>query len=147
MIRRDLRLTREVGLPPEKVYELLTRAEALRSWWLAEARTDPRNLGRFRLRWPAPLAAAGGARAASPSGWLKEGRGTFVDLEPGRKVAWVWDSKGLPRGLPALTSVFLEPTPGGTRVTVLHAGFPASAGRLMEACRGLWSGLLDRLAR
>ena len=149
---RDIRLTVFVRSSPETVYEALTSAKELEAWWVHDAKTQPRNLGRVRLDWP-PLGSPPKERAArlkAPRGsFLRSGRGVFVDLEPGRKVAWGWDRAGLSKGIPPLTSVFIEPAPGGSQVTLVHAGFPAarSADPAYGFCARLWGDCIARLRR
>lgn len=139
---RDIRLTARIPAPPEKVYEAFTSPKALRSWWVEEAESEPRNLGRVRLVWRESARVTGRSKSA----WFREARGVYVDLEPGRKVAWVWDRRGLPAGVPSLTTVFIEPAGGQEAdVTVLHAGFPAASKTSAAACERLWSDCLARL--
>jgi len=134
--RRDIRLSVFVKASPKRLYSALTSARQLCAWWVDRAETDLRNQGRFRLVWP----PGQGGRGA-------EGRGVFVDLEPGSKIAWLWDKRSLPRGVPPLTSVFLERGRGGCRVTLVHAGFSArhSADRLFKKCARTWEDCLAKL--
>jgi len=107
---RDIRLRVPVRARPERVWRCLTSARELCAWWTERAETDARNGGRLRLIWP--------ATAREP---VREVRGFFVDLDPARKVAWVW-SRGA-RGVPPLVSFFVEPRRGGSTLTVHHGGF------------------------
>ena len=116
---RDIRLAAAIRAKPEKVYQALTSARELTRWWLLGAETDARNAGRVRMVWP--RARGGDGR---PTGAFGERVGVFVDLEPARKVAWLWRPARGEKGVPALTSVFVLPARGGSEVTWLHAGFP-----------------------
>ncbi|MEK7390372.1 MAG: SRPBCC domain-containing protein [Elusimicrobiota bacterium] len=107
---------------PELIYRSLTSACELTRWWLLGAETDARNTGRVRMMWP---------RMRGVAGWrcpgFGEREGVFVDLEPARKVAWLWKPVRGERHAPPLISIFILPVRGGGEVTVLHAGFPAAS--------------------
>ncbi|MDX6768546.1 MAG: SRPBCC domain-containing protein [Elusimicrobiota bacterium] len=123
---RDIRYEVPLKAAPERVYAALTSARELTRWWLSGAETDARNAGRLRLVWPRSGAAAG----------FGEREGFFVDLEPGRKVAWMWKPARGEKGVPPLSSFFINPRLKNCEVSLLHAGFAASA-----------DGLYDRYAR
>lgn len=126
---RDIRLSVRIKASPERIYKALSSARELCLWWLDRAETDARNLGRFRMVWPT----------------RREGRGVFVDLEPGRKLAWAWD--GLERSVPPLTTVFIEPKKRFCLVTLVHAGFPARSSKArVEQFGEFWEDCLAKLA-
>lgn len=131
---RDIRLSTCVKAKPERVWRCLTSARELCSWWTERAETDASNGGKLRLVWP-----------ATPSEPQREARGAFVDLDPGRKVAWLW--KAPARGVPPLVTFFIEPRRGGSTVTILHAGFSSSEAfdSRFAAWRGLWEDCLAKL--
>ena len=147
---RDLRFTVRIKAKPEQVYRALTSATELCRWWLAGAETDARNVGRFRMVWPKVQRKAEdkGARAFPPNGVaMGDSEGYFVDLEPGRKVAWMWK---LPRNCryPALSSFFIQPRgAAGSEVTLLHAGFSSkpAADRAYAGCAEGWEDCLAKL--
>lgn len=136
---RDIRLAAHVRAKPEDVYRVLTSARELTRWWLLGAETDARNAGRVRMIWPRPR----GRDGRSPG--FRERQGVFVDLEPGRKVAWLWKPVRGERSVPPLTSVFILPARRGSEITVLHAGFPAFGDRLFEAYARAWEDGLAKL--
>ncbi len=143
---RDLRFSLKIRAKPEAVYRALTSATELCRWWLAGAETDARSAGRFRMVWPRVLGKDGG-RAFPPYVAMGESEGYFVDLEPGRKVAWMWRlqrKKGL---IPPMSSFFIQPQARGCEVTLLHAGFPArpSADRYYQGCAKGWEDCLAKL--
>ena len=107
---RDIRLSVPVKARPDRVWRCVTSARELCSWWTERAETDARNGGRVRLVWP-----------ATSDGPQREARGAFVDLDPGKKAAWMWSAPA--RGVPPLVTFFIEARKGGATVTVLHAGF------------------------
>lgn len=111
---RDLRLSARIKAKPGQVYHAFTSARELCRWWLTGAETDARNGGRLRMVWP-------GKRG--DRGVFGEREGCFVDLEPDRKVAWLWRSAAAKNRVPPLCSIFILPVGRGCEVTVLHAGF------------------------
>lgn len=146
---RDLRFTVRIKAKPEQVYRALTSATELCRWWLAAAETDARNVGRFRMVWPRVQRrdAEQVARAFPPYGVaIGDSEGYFVDLEPGRKVAWMWK---LPRKAqyPALSSFFIQPRGTGSEITLLHAGFSTrpAADRAYTGCAEGWEDCLAKL--
>lgn len=142
---KDLRLTVLIRAKPEKVYHALTSARELCRWWLAGAETDARNMGRLRLVWPKLKTKEGGS--FPPHAAVGESEGVFVDLEKGRKVAWVWKLPPSRRGIPALSSLFLNPRGRATEVILLHAGFAASPSgeKTRLGCAAGWEDCLAKL--
>jgi uncharacterized protein YndB with AHSA1/START domain len=113
---RDIRYEVPLKAAPERVYAALTSARELTRWWLHGAETDARNAGRLRLVWPKTKPASG----------FGEREGFFVDLEPGRKVAWMWKPARGEKDVPPLSSFFINPRLRHCELSVLHAGFPAT---------------------
>ncbi len=145
---RDIRLAATIRAKPELVYRSLTSARELTRWWLEGAETDARNAGRLRMIWPRARAKDG---VRCPG--FGEREGVFVDLEPARKVAWLWKPARGEKGVPALASIFILPARGGmSEVTLLHSGFGpgtrssvASAGELYELYARAWEDGLAKL--
>jgi len=139
---RDIRLVAPIRVKPELVYRGLTSARELTRWWLQGAETDARNAGRLRMVWPR---AKGKDGARAPG--FGEREGVFVDLEPARKVAWLWKPIRGERGVPALTSIFVLPARGGSEVTLLHSGFSSavSADKLYQGYARAWEDGLAKL--
>src|SRR5437762_1942495 len=82
---RDIRLAASIRAKPEHIYQSLTSARELTRWWLLGAETDARNAGRLRMVWPRAKRREDGL-----PGGFGERSGVFVDLQPARKVAWLW---------------------------------------------------------
>lgn len=93
-------------------------------------------MGRLRLVWSLP------DRKKS-----MEVRGVFVDLEKNGKVAWIWDEKSRPEGVPPLVSFFVEAKGKGSEVTLVHAGFSAAVSRkrLLENFKSVWEDAISKL--
>ncbi|MFH2204856.1 MAG: SRPBCC domain-containing protein [Elusimicrobiota bacterium] len=133
---QDIRIFTEIKAKPEKVYRALVSARELCVWLLDRAETDSRSMGRMRMVWP-----------VRDKKKRVEATGVFVDLEPGKKVAWIWDEQTRPSGLPALVTVFIEEKGSRCQVTLVHAGFsvaPSRAG-LIKAYREMWEDVLVKL--
>ncbi|MDQ2584898.1 SRPBCC domain-containing protein [Saccharothrix yanglingensis] len=99
----------EVAHPPAKVWDALTTAEGLGSWFGDDAAVDLRPGGAVRLGWT--------------NGDSVELRVEHVE-EPS-VFAFTWRVHGLPEDDPRRTYVefTLEPVDDGTRVTVVETGF------------------------
>lgn len=138
---RDVRFAVKLRAEPDAVYRCLTSARELTRWWLLGAETDARNAGRVRMVWPR-VKRMDGTRCAG----LGEREGVFVDLEPGKKVAWMFKPARGDRRAPPLVSVFIEGRRGGCEVTLLHAGFK-SAPSYDELYQGYSRAWEDGLAK
>jgi uncharacterized protein YndB with AHSA1/START domain len=118
---RDIRFNLMLRARPEAVYHALTSARELTRWWLHGAETDARNAGRVRMVWPRLRAGAEGGQG------LGEREGVFVDLEPGKKVAWLFRPVRGEKGVPPLVSIFIEGRASKCELTMVHGGFPSAA--------------------
>jgi uncharacterized protein YndB with AHSA1/START domain len=101
--------TLELAHPPAKVWTALTTAEGLGTWFGERATIDLRPGGSAHLSW------SSGDRAD-----LRVER-----VEEPSVFAFTWRVNGLPEDDPRRTYVefTLEPTAGGTRLTVVETGF------------------------
>jgi uncharacterized protein YndB with AHSA1/START domain len=101
--------TVEIAHPPNSVWAALTTAEGLAAWFGNEAAVDLRPGGAARMSWT--------------DGFTVDMRVERVE-EP-RVFGFTWQIYGLPKDDPRRTYVefTLEPTEGGTRLTVVESGF------------------------
>jgi uncharacterized protein YndB with AHSA1/START domain len=101
--------TLELAHPPAKVWDALTTAEGLGTWFGNEATIDLRPGGAAELRW-----------AGGPTAKLRVER-----VEEPSVFGFTWHINGLPEDDPRRTYVefTLEPTGAGTRLTVVETGF------------------------
>jgi len=143
---RDLRISLKIRAKPEQLYRALTSATELCRWWLQGAETDARSAGRFRMIWPKVLHRNGG-RAFPPDVAVGESEGAFVDLDPGRKVAWMWKFPRKNRVIPPLVNFFIQKGPRSCEVTVHQGGFSAApeAQKYYEGCAEGWEDCLAKL--
>ena len=117
-------------VPPDEAFALITEPERLRRWQAVTATVDLRAGGDYR--WtitPGHIAA-----------------GTVTEVEPGRRVVLGWGWEGSTELPPDASTVTLtvEPTEGGTRVTLEHADLTAEQAVHHE--QG-WEHYFERLQR
>jgi uncharacterized protein YndB with AHSA1/START domain len=101
--------TMDLAHPPSKVWAALTTAEGLSGWFGNDATIDLRPGGAARMSWPeGPVADMRIERVEEPS-----------------VFGFTWRVDGMPKDDPRRTYVefTLEPTPQGTRLTVVETGF------------------------
>lgn len=123
-----------IAVPPDQVWSVLTTPEGQAQFVPGAQSTefDARVGGSFE--W---------------SGIVKSGarytmRGRVIEFTPPQLLvlAWDWKDSGVPETVVRIT---LEPTQSGTKVSLLHSGFPSQ----FEPARGLnqlnWSIALEAL--
>ena len=101
--------TVEIAHPPTQVWEALTTAEGLGTWFGNEASIDLRPGGAAWMRW-----------TDGPTVGMRVER-----VEEPAVFGFTWQIPGLPEDDPRRTYVefTLEPTGAGTRLTVVESGF------------------------
>ena len=118
-----------VPLTADQTFALVTEPERLRRWQSTSARVDLRAGGEFR--WTVvPGANAGG---------------TFVEVEPGKRLVYTWGWEGdeaQPPGTSTVT-ITLEPAEGGTTVKLVHEGLTPE--QEVQHHEG-WDHFMERLA-
>jgi uncharacterized protein YndB with AHSA1/START domain len=139
----SLTLVRRIAARPAIVFDLLSTAEGLTSWWgpddlpVSSAQADVRVGGDFRVEFQ----RNDGSRHVCA--------GKFLDIrEPERIImSWQWISGGVPDEQEAVSRVelYLRPIKIGTELTLIHAALRNEVSRLSH--QGGWSGALDKLSR
>ncbi|MDG4825771.1 SRPBCC family protein [Asanoa sp. WMMD1127] len=101
--------TIELAQPPERVWDALTTADGLGTWFGNRAEVDLRVGGHATLTWDS------GDTAVL----------TIERLEPPRVFGYTWPIYGLPDDDPRRTYVefTLTPRDGGTTLTMVESGF------------------------
>ncbi len=113
-----LDLSRVVKAKPGAVFDAFTKSDEMKKWWGPEGMTCPN--ADIDLR-------PGGAWETlmqAPDGTTRDVRGTFTDIEPGKKLAytWAWYTDGKPGAESKVALEFAEKD-GGTEVRLHHDGF------------------------
>lgn len=112
----------------DEAFELITRPDRLRRWLAVSARIDLRAGGKFR--WTlTPMAVA---------------TGTVIEVDPGRRVVFGFDSEQSAEGPVGTVTITIEPTDGGTLVRLVHDGLPQ--GQVGDVIEG-WNHFFERLGR
>jgi uncharacterized protein YndB with AHSA1/START domain len=134
-------LVRRIRARPSTVFELLSTAEGLTSWWgpddlpVMSAQADVRVGGRFRVRF------------RTADGAQHECAGEFLDVEPPVRIAmsWRWSSGGEPQeqGAVSHVEISLRPIETGTELTLTHADLRNDLSAASH--RQGWDGALDKL--
>ena len=123
-------ITREIDIDasPELVFRFFTDAALLQRWLCVEARVDPRP---------------GGGYAFNVTG-SHTTRGSFLVVEPSRRLAYTWLFDHVEPPLPTTVEVTFTPVGRGTRVRLRHHGFVDQPTRERHAAG--WAHYLPRLA-
>jgi len=116
-----------VPLDPEATFALITQPDRLRRWMAVAARVELRPGGDYRWTVTPGHTAAG----------------TFVDVEPGKRVVYTWgweDGDPAPGG--STVTVTLTPVDAGTEVRLVHDGLTDE--QAAHHAVG-WNHFMDRL--
>lgn len=140
---RSLTLVRRIAARPSIVFEAMTTAEGVASWFgpddqpVVHAEMDARVGGAYRVRF------------RTIDGRHHEACGEFLELVPPRRIvmSWNWASGGEPeeQGRRSRIEIDITPTVDGTELTFTHAGLWSEASERSHA--GGWTGALDKLVR
>ena len=128
-------IVRRVPAAIDEVFRWWTEPDRLREWMspsgTVEAAVDLRVGGQLRI-------------VMSGDGMTIEHVGTYIDIQPPRRLEFTWTSR-FTDGQPSLVTVELEPEgTDATRLRLSHRQLPAAA---VESHGGGWSAMLDRLER
>ncbi|MGH3330194.1 MAG: TIGR03086 family metal-binding protein [Nocardioidaceae bacterium] len=114
----------------DEAFALVTDPDRLRRWKTVSARVDLRAGGEYRFTVvPGHVAA-----------------GTYIEVEPGRRVVFGWGWEGSPELAPdaSTVTITLEPVEGGTLVRLVHDGLTAE--QEASHLEG-WTHFFERLER
>lgn len=118
-----------VAAPPERLYDAITSAVGLKSWWTRDSASDPRPGGRARFGF--------------------HSRSTVFDMryesvEPAERVVWHCDD-GPDEWTSTRVTFDLEPTEeGGTVVRFAHRDWRTTEGTYPD-CNTVWGYLMHSL--
>ena len=136
---RGVRLERTFQAPPDRVFAAFTHVEVLRQWWgpgvgwtMPVVEMDLRVGGRMRLV------------TQSPDGEDYGGQGEFVQIDPPRRLTYVWRWDDEPDAEPQFVEVdFIEGDSGTTTVVLTNKGLRDEAS--MDDHRDGWRLSFDNL--
>ena len=122
----DAEIERELPGRPEVVFDHLTVADLLVTWWPTHAETDPRPGGSYRLHWDGPDVTL---------------RGTYeiVDRPDHLRYTWSWDHDDDH----STVDIALSAAGVGTAIRIHQT---ASTAEERDGYLAGWSHFLDKLA-
>ena len=126
-----LRLTMEVPVEPEVVFDAWTRAEMLVEWFPARAAMTVTEGGEYRFSW---------------EGWEEVWTGTYLEVDRPNRLVFTWQppAEVFPEGAYETTvTLTFEDLDGATRLRLEHSGFHGAAE--MESHLESWRGYLFNL--
>jgi uncharacterized protein YndB with AHSA1/START domain len=139
----SLTLVRRIAARPSIVFDALTTADGMASWWGPDAgpvlfaESDTRVGGRFKVRFQ------------MLDGTEHECTGQYIEVaKPLRVVmSWRWSGGGEPdeAGEESRVEIDLRPIDTGTELTFTHSRLQSEASRASHE-QG-WNGALDKLVR
>lgn len=141
--RFHVTVERFIAATPARVFRALTDAAELEQWFFSDAHTDPRTGGSYRMRW----------RSMTDRARDHDRFGNYIELIPDRKVVFEWKGDpsqqfGLGDIQGTIVTITLTPEAGGTRVTLVHSGWPTDPeGRdWADKHNGGWTFYLENLS-
>jgi uncharacterized protein YndB with AHSA1/START domain len=138
---RTVMASADLPAPPEQVFAALVTEEVERWWGSADS---------YRMAgWTADLRVGGSwaVTVRTADGRHLPAGGTFLEIEAPRRIVqtrrYDWDHPTLGRHETTL-AYLLEPTAGGTRLTICHGGFEGFSEAAAEHAEG-WARVLGWL--
>jgi uncharacterized protein YndB with AHSA1/START domain len=125
----DLHYVETLPHSVERVWAALTSADALRVW-LMDNDFEPTVGNQFVFRCPPAPGIRGYVECA------------VLELQPMRRIVWSWLSTDV--GEPTIVTIELEPTEGGTRLTLQHRG--ETTRDVQDRTAAGWTNKLAQLA-
>jgi uncharacterized protein YndB with AHSA1/START domain len=136
-------LVRRIAARPSIVFEAMTTAEGVATWF------GPDDLPVIRAEMDARVGGAYRVHFRTLDGRDHEACGEFLELVPPRRIvmSWRWASGGEleERGRISRVEIELTPIGDGTELTFTHADLWSEASEKSHA--GGWTGALDKLVR
>ena len=139
----SITLVRRIAARQSIVFEALTTADGVGSWWGTDdlpvivAEVDARVGGAFRIRFP------------TLDGQEHEACGEYLELAPPSRLvmSWRWVHGGAPGedGRTSRIEIELKPIDGGVELTVTHSNLANEASGIDH--EGGWADSLGRLNR
>jgi uncharacterized protein YndB with AHSA1/START domain len=136
-------LVRRIAARPAIVFEALTTADGIASWWgpdalpVVSAEIDARVGGAYRVHFP------------SQGGGDHEAVGEILEIDPPSRLvmtySYAFGGEPLEDGRVSRIEIDLRPIAGGVELTFIHTGL-VNAASVVSHTRG-WSGAFDKLVQ
>ena len=133
-VDRSVEVSVEIAAKPSTVWRCVTEGDLLSRWLGARVEFDPVVGKPVRIHFER---------------WRTRVEGEVVEVMPGKRIAFTWgvaegkQTASMPPGSTRVT-ITLAPSKAGTRVTLVHAGFPSEEERNHHV--GGWQGYAAALA-
>lgn len=131
-----LMIRRTFAADMPRLFDALTRADAIREWF---------GPGPYTVTHAASDLRVGGAWAIhmqSPEGSPHNVAGEYLEVDPPRAVAFTWAWENAPAEVSHVRYA-LSPADAGTTLTLTHSRLPSETSRDLHG-QG-WNGALDKL--
>jgi uncharacterized protein YndB with AHSA1/START domain len=140
---KSLTLVRRIAARPSIVFEAMTTAEGVATWF------GPDDLPVVRAEMDARVGGAYRVHFRTLDGRDHEACGEFLEVVPLRRIvmSWRWALGGELDESGRVSRIEIELTPigDGTEVAFTHAGLASEASAKSHS--GGWTGALDKLVR
>lgn len=134
-------VTREFGVPPDRVFSAWLVPRMLGQWMfgprvrdenVVRLDLDPRVGGRFSLK-------------VERDGVLVDHVGRYLELQHPTRLVFTWAIRDRSEGEPSVVSIDIVPKGDGCELTLIHT-MEARWSEYVERTRSAWSTMLDALA-
>ncbi|MFC3612237.1 SRPBCC domain-containing protein [Lutimaribacter marinistellae] len=133
----DLTLSRRFPVPPERLFEWVTRPERILKWWGPEGMTVPESDIDFTRTgpWSSVMANAEGQR------FKVSGHVTHVDPPRSVGFTWAWHDESDRRGDESHVTLTVTAAPEGAQLTIDHRDLAADTAEHEAG----WTSTLNKL--
>jgi uncharacterized protein YndB with AHSA1/START domain len=119
------------------VFVALTEHTHLERWFFSRVRElDAKKGGSYRISW---LAKPGSGRSDH------DRFGQYIEVVENERVVFEWRGESLPDEPPTRVTITLAAEAGGTRVRLVHDGWPTSAKDTRDSRERGWSFYVEHL--
>jgi uncharacterized protein YndB with AHSA1/START domain len=127
-----IEITKQIDVPPERVFRALTEADELARWFASSAESDPRVGGEYVLRFEFEDEARDHVYS-----------GRYEEVTTNERVRYPWNG----RFGETTVELGLERSGTGTDVTLTHSGWSPEAEEARQLHDDGWRFFLDNLER
>jgi uncharacterized protein YndB with AHSA1/START domain len=128
----NIEITKQIDVPPERVFAALTDADELPRWFPSSAESDPRAGGDFVLRFEFEDDSKNHTYA-----------GQYEEIIQTERVRYPWNGQFGD----TMVEFVLRPADSGTKLTLRHSGWTEAAEETRKMHEEGWGFFLDNLER